>query len=135
MFPRILHRYLAKRIFWGLTSDHGNEETVREVREIDERLRAPLEVEPDAGSRSSRLKLRVLGEPGAAAELLTDHPLVSGVEVHPRGHLIVSYLGNEKSIAAVARELIRGGVELIGLEPERTELERIFLDATQGELR
>ena len=35
----------------------------------------------------------------------------------------------------LARSLILAGESLVGLEPERTELERIFLDVTRGELQ
>ena len=61
--------------------------------------------------------------------------LVSEVEVRPQGHLIVCHQGGEKAVAMLARSLILAGESLVGLEPERTELERIFLDVTRGELQ
>ncbi len=47
----------------------------------------------------------------------------------------VTYVGDDRLIADMVRHLVSHNVPLIGVEPERTELERIFLEATRGDLQ
>jgi ABC-2 type transport system ATP-binding protein len=46
---------------------------------------------------------------------------------------MLTYAGDERFVAEVVRHLVANGVGIIGVEPERNELERIFLEVTQGE--
>lgn len=87
-------------------------------------------IDPEEG----QLRLRVLGDPNCARDLLEDEPWVTKVEVQPQGYLVVCHLGGEEGVARLARTLILAGVGLVGIEPERNELERIFLRVTKGEL-
>ena len=38
-------------------------------------------------------------------------------------------------MAEIVRHLVARGVGVVGVEPERNELERIFLEVTRGELQ
>jgi ABC-2 type transport system ATP-binding protein len=89
-------------------------------------------VVPEAARR--RLKLRVLGDSRAVAPLLQGGSGVLGVEPGPGGQILVSYTGDERFVAEVVRHLVASGVGIVAVEPERNELERIFLEVTRGEL-
>jgi len=82
-----------------------------------------------------RLKLRVLGEAAAVAPLIHGGTGVLGVEPAPAGQLVVHYAGDDRFVADLVRHLVSHGVPLIGVEPERNELERIFLEVTRGDLQ
>jgi ABC-2 type transport system ATP-binding protein len=82
-----------------------------------------------------RLKLRVLGDSRLVAPLLAGGVGVYEVEPAPGGVLTVDYAGDERFVADVVRHLVGQGVGVIGVEPERNELERIFLEVTRGELQ
>ncbi len=53
----------------------------------------------------------------------------------PGGQLTVYYVGNDRFVADVVRHLVANGVGIVGVEPERNELERIFLEVTRGDLQ
>ncbi|WP_437875730.1 ABC transporter ATP-binding protein [Sorangium sp. So ce513] len=81
-----------------------------------------------------KVKVRVLGEPEAAAYLLRGGPGIVDVEI-VAGAVHVGYVGNDVKIAEIVQHLVRSGIGVIGVEPERNELERIFLEVTQGEVQ
>jgi ABC-2 type transport system ATP-binding protein len=87
---------------------------------------------PTAARR--RLKLRVLGDSRLIVPLLAGGVGVHQVEPAPGGALTVEYTGDERFVADVVRHLVAQGVGVIGVEPERNELERIFLEVTRGDL-
>jgi ABC-2 type transport system ATP-binding protein len=82
-----------------------------------------------------RLKLRVLGDSRLVVPLLAGGVGVHQVEPAPGGLLTVDYTGDERFVADVVRHLVGQGVGVVGVEPERNELERIFLEVTRGELQ
>ena len=51
------------------------------------------------------------------------------------GVVHVGYAGNDLKIAEIVQHLVHRGVGVIGVEPERNELERIFLEVTRGEVQ
>jgi ABC-2 type transport system ATP-binding protein len=59
---------------------------------------------------------------------------VLSVEAGPGGLLFVQYVGGDTYVAEVVRYLVTNGVGLVSVEPERNELERIFLEVTRGDL-
>jgi len=81
-----------------------------------------------------RLKLRVLGDAQAVIPMLRGGSGVLAVEAGPGGLLHVQYVGGDSYVAEVVRYLVTNGVGLVSVEPERNELERIFLEVTRGEL-
>jgi len=82
-----------------------------------------------------RLKLRVLGDSRLVVSLLAGGVGVHQVEPYPGGLLTVDYTGDERFVADVVRHLVGQGVGIVGVEPERNELERIFLEVTRGDLQ
>ena len=80
------------------------------------------------------MKLRVIGQPQAAAGLLTGGPGVASVEVNSGG-LLVTFDGSEGVIADMVAHLVRHGIGVVGVEQERNELERIFLEVTRGDMQ
>jgi ABC-2 type transport system ATP-binding protein len=87
-----------------------------------------------AGTRR-RLKLRVLGDSRLVMPLLAGGVGVHQVDPAPGGLLTVDYTGDERFVADVVRHLVGQGVGIVGVEPERNELERIFLEVTRGDLQ
>jgi ABC-2 type transport system ATP-binding protein len=86
-------------------------------------------------SSRRRLKLRVLGDSRLVVPLLAGGLGVHQVDPLPGGLLTVDYTGDERFVADVVRHLVGQGVGVIGVEPERNELERIFLEVTRGDLQ
>jgi ABC-2 type transport system ATP-binding protein len=82
-----------------------------------------------------RLKLRVLGDSRLVVPLLAGGLGVHEVEPAPSGALTIEYTGDERFVADVVRHLVGQGVGIVGVEPERNELERIFLEVTRGDLQ
>ena len=82
-----------------------------------------------------RAKVKALAPPEAVAAALTGLPNVIKVQPGPGGTVIVTYSGDDQSLAIVIRAIVMGGVAVAGVEPERNELERIFLEVTKGEVQ
>jgi ABC-2 type transport system ATP-binding protein len=80
-------------------------------------------------------KLRVLGAPEAVAAALQGFPGVAKVTTAPGGVAVVAYSGDDHALAAIVRVVVMAGVPVAGVEPERNELERIFLEVTRGEVQ
>jgi len=80
-------------------------------------------------------KIKVLAPPEAAAAALTGMPSVYRVAPGPGATIIVTYGGAEQELSLVVRALVMGGIPVAGVEPERNELERIFLEVTKGEVQ
>jgi ABC-2 type transport system ATP-binding protein len=90
---------------------------------------------PVPESARRKLKLRVLGDARSVALLLQGGAGVLGVEPGPNGQILLSYVGDDRFVAEVVRHLVGSGVGVIAVEPERNELERIFLEVTRGDLQ
>jgi ABC-2 type transport system ATP-binding protein len=88
---------------------------------------------PEAMPRR-KVKVRVLGDPQAAAYLVAGEPGVVEAAV-VAGVVHVGYTGSDAKIAEIVQRLVQGGVGVIGVEPERNELERIFLEVTRGDVQ
>ena len=82
-----------------------------------------------------RLKLRVLGESQLVVPMLAGGGGILDVAAGPGGQLVVQYVGGDAYVAEVVRYLVSNGVGVVSIEPERNELERIFLEVTKGELQ
>ena len=81
-----------------------------------------------------RLKVRLMSDPLRAAQILKAGLGVPEVDVI--GNVVqVGYTGGEAQIAEIVRYLVMNGAPVIGVEPERNELERIFLEVTRGEVQ
>ncbi|MEZ4314752.1 MAG: ABC transporter ATP-binding protein [Polyangiaceae bacterium] len=95
----------------------------------------PHHVAPVAPVRPRRrLKIRVLSDPERAAHMLRTGLRVPEAEV--QGTIVqVGYEGTDAQVAEIVRYLVMNGAPVIGVEPERNELERIFLEVTRGEVQ
>ena len=51
------------------------------------------------------------------------------------GLFLVTYSGDDQVIAAIVSALVANKIAVAGVEPERNELERIFLEVTKGEVQ
>jgi ABC-2 type transport system ATP-binding protein len=104
---------------------------------------------PDAGYRQAeiepvpqtvaaprrRLKLRAFSPLEAVQAALTGVPNVYGVTQITNGLFMVTYVGDDQAIAAIVSGLVAQKIAVAGVEPERNELERIFLEVTKGEVQ
>lgn len=94
---------------------------------------SPVAAPTTPGPRQ-RVKVRVLGNPEAAAYYLRGGPGILRVEL-TMGTVVVDYVGEEIKIAEIVRQLVHHGIPVVGVEQERSELERIFLEVTRGEIQ
>ena len=53
----------------------------------------------------------------------------------PGGVVHVGYTGTETKIAEMVQHLVHRNIGIVGVEPERNELERIFLEVTRGDVQ
>jgi hypothetical protein len=81
-----------------------------------------------------KVKIRVLGNPESAAYLVRGGPGIVDVEILG-AVLHVGYSGNDMKIAEIVQHLVRNSIGVVGVEPERNELERIFLEVTRGDVQ
>jgi ABC-2 type transport system ATP-binding protein len=93
---------------------------------------APPVAPPGAPVR--RVKIRVVGNPEMAAYLLRGGPGIVDVSVIG-GVVHVGYTGQDSKIAEMVQHLVHRNVGVVGVEPERNELERIFLEVTRGDVQ
>jgi ABC-2 type transport system ATP-binding protein len=114
------------------------------ARQLRDRARQPADtgapaaigaVEPPDAALLRSAKLRVLGAPEAVAAALQGFPGVAKVTTAPGGMAVVVYAGDDHALAAIVRIVVMAGVPVAGVEPERNELERIFLEVTRGEVQ
>ena len=82
------------------------------------------------GAARRGLKLRILGDPRAAAFALQGGPGI--VDVQVVGSAVnVGYVGGDEKVAQIVAHLVHRRFGVVAVEPERSELERIFLEATR----
>jgi ABC-2 type transport system ATP-binding protein len=84
---------------------------------------------------TKRAKIRVLAPAESVALALAGMPNVQSVTVASPGNVVVSYTGEEQTLSLIVRQLVMQNIPLVGVEPERNELERIFLEVTKGEVQ
>jgi ABC-2 type transport system ATP-binding protein len=85
--------------------------------------------------RGSRVKLTVLDRGDEAMKLMRDCPrvvAVQPVEAERKGASAfeVTYEEDERSIAEIVLRLAKAEISICAVEPERTDLEQIFMDVT-----
>ena len=94
-------------------------------------ISAPVTAHPmPAHTKRDGVKLRVLGDPATAAYALQGGPGILDVQVV--GTMIqVGYVGGDHKLAEMVAHLVSRDIGVVGIEQERNELERIFLEATR----
>ena len=68
-------------------------------------------------------------------EVLRAVPGVSAIDRSPDGDVRVSYVGDAAVVADLVDAAVRGGLRVVRVEPERDDLEQLFLEVTRGELQ
>jgi ABC-2 type transport system ATP-binding protein len=98
---------------------------------------APIEPAPATVHRGlrKRAKLKAVAPLEKIQAALTGVPNVFEVASSPGGTFLISYTGDDAILAAIVKTLVIADVAVIGIEPERNELERIFLEVTKGEVQ
>jgi ABC-2 type transport system ATP-binding protein len=94
---------------------------------------APPQVVPSVPKRNAKLRVLAPGEAVHAA--LLGMAGVHRVAPGPGGTVIVTYFGDDQMIGLIVRALVLANIPVVGVEPERNELERIFLEVTKGEVQ
>jgi ABC-2 type transport system ATP-binding protein len=79
-------------------------------------------------------RIRFLGEPARVSAALSRVSLLFDVSVSKLGHATFSYAGDERTLGEAVRALVLADVLVCGVEPERHDLERVFLELTRGEV-
>ncbi|MCC7538228.1 MAG: ABC transporter ATP-binding protein [Deltaproteobacteria bacterium] len=79
--------------------------------------------------------VRLLRAPDAPDRALADLVGVRSVELRGDRALAISLDGGDDLVAGVVERLVHAGYGVVSVEPERSDLERVFLRMTQGELQ
>jgi ABC-2 type transport system ATP-binding protein len=96
---------------------------------------APPDALRAASGERRRLRIRVLGEAAAAARAIPVAPPLDTLDVAAGGWLTLHHYGDDRFVADTVQRLVLAGVRVVAVEPERNELERIFLEVTKGQLQ
>jgi ABC-2 type transport system ATP-binding protein len=88
---------------------------------------------PAAATRSVRV--RAMAPLETVYSALVSLPGIRSVSPGPGGTITVEYEGDDSVVAAMVRAMVTANVPVTGVEPERNELERIFLEVTKGEVQ
>jgi ABC-2 type transport system ATP-binding protein len=88
------------------------------------------EIRPRLGIRD-KIRVKVLGEPARAIELLTALPQIQQVE-NMGDYLSVTFKEGASTDGLIARTLVTAGVDLVYLQPEQLKLDDAFLQLTKG---
>jgi ABC-2 type transport system ATP-binding protein len=81
------------------------------------------------------VRVRALAPGEAVYTALVSMHGIHSVSPGPAGTVIVKYTGDDQALAAIVRALVTANIPVVGVEPERNELERIFLEVTKGEVQ
>jgi ABC-2 type transport system ATP-binding protein len=88
------------------------------------------EIRPRLGIQS-KMRVKVVGDPARAIEMLTVLPQIQQVE-NMGEYLAVTFREGASTDGLIARTLVTGGVDLIYLQPEQLKLDDAFLQLTKG---
>jgi ABC-2 type transport system ATP-binding protein len=88
------------------------------------------EIRPRLGIQS-KVRVKVVGDPARAVELLSALPQIQKVE--PAGDYLSVTFGEGQNVdGVIARTLVNAGVDLVYLHPEQLKLDEAFLQLTKG---
>ncbi len=88
-----------------------------------------------AASATRSVRVRAMAPLETVYSALVSLPGIRCVSPGPGGTITVEYEGDDGVVAAMVRAMVTANVPVIGVEPERNELERIFLEVTKGEVQ
>ena len=81
------------------------------------------------------VRLRLLEYPEGCERVVGSLDHVLGAERGPDGELRVMYQGGDETVASIVRAAVEGGLSVVRVETERSDLEHIFLEVTRGEVQ
>ncbi|MGE0788974.1 MAG: ABC transporter ATP-binding protein [Sandaracinaceae bacterium] len=81
------------------------------------------------------VRIRLLTPPEDAAAILGRAPAVIEAERDPDGSFELAVEGGDAEVAALVAYCVQSGLSVVRVEPDRNDLERIFLEVTKGELQ
>ena len=81
------------------------------------------------------VRVRFLSPPEDVLATLRAAPGVLGAERDPDGAYELTYRGGDEVIAELVSHLVSRELKIVRVEPDRNDLERIFLEVTKGELQ
>jgi ABC-2 type transport system ATP-binding protein len=87
---------------------------------------------PSRGHAEQRVRIRCLEDGAKATVILAEISGVLAVETASDGSLMVSHEGDDAFVAELVQHLVSGGIKLVSVEPEHSELERVFRSVTRG---
>ena len=94
----------------------------------------PVQGVQDQFTQKSGHRLRVADNPQRALELLRERPEIAEAELEEEGDRIRVMLAEGQANGGVIAEIIvKGGLQLTGLEEDEMDLEDVFLQVTRGE--
>ena len=82
-----------------------------------------------------RARLRTLAPLDRVRGAFADEKGVLGLEPGPQNTLVLSYAGGDDELARIVRSLVLAECGVFNVEPERNELERIFMEVTRGDVQ
>jgi ABC-2 type transport system ATP-binding protein len=88
------------------------------------------EIRPRLGIQS-KMRVKVVGDPARAMEILTVLPQIQQVE-NVGEYLAVTFREGADTDGLIARTLVTGGVDVVYLQPEQLKLDDAFLQLTKG---
>ncbi|MBP7052324.1 MAG: ABC transporter ATP-binding protein [Phycisphaerae bacterium] len=88
------------------------------------------EIRPRLGIQS-KVRVKVLGDPTRAVEMLSALPQIQKVEPVD-DYLSVTFCEGQDTDGIIARTLVNGGMDLVYLHPEQLKLDDAFLQLTKG---
>ncbi len=81
------------------------------------------------------VRIRLLGPPEDAIARLRLAPGVSEADRDPDGTFELTYRGGDEAVAEIVSYCVGHALRVVRVEPDRNDLERIFLEVTKGELQ
>ncbi len=88
------------------------------------------EIRPRLGIQS-KVRVKVVGDPARAIELLSALPQIQKVEA-AGDYLSVTFCEGQNADGVIARTLVNAGLDLVYLHPEQLKLDDAFLQLTKG---
>jgi len=81
------------------------------------------------------VRVRLLAPPADVLAILRSAPDVLEAERDPDGAFELKYRGGDDIVAQLVAHCVAAGLSVVRVEPDRNDLERIFLEVTRGDLQ
>ncbi len=81
---------------------------------------------------ADKVKVRVASNPEKGTEVLSSLPQVREVQPNGENSLLVTLATGHVNDGCLARALVQGGLDVVGIEPQQVKLDEAFLELTKG---